>query len=92
MEITIKCDSLKELHDTMEPLVILLPEKKTAAKKETADEPEKKEAAVEPKKRKTFDKNAIIEEYKKGGTYTEIAQKIGCSYATVANTCKDVKR
>lgn len=40
MEITIKCDSLKELNDVIEQMVILFPEKKTKGRKkdpETAD-------------------------------------------------------
>lgn len=83
MKITIECNSLNELRDTVDQLVVLLPEHKSISEKETA---------AAPQKRKTFDKDKIIAAYKKGGTYTEIAEQIGCSYATVANTCKGIER
>lgn len=79
MEITIKCDSLKELHDTLEQLVVLLPEKPTG--KKNAEEKTKNG-------RQVYNRDAIRAFVKSGQSYTQAARHFGCSYATVANICR----
>ena len=83
MEITIKCDSLKELHDAIEQLVVLLPEE--SREKKTAD-------VKVPKKRKTYDHDEICRLFNSGMTYTEIANKVGCTYATVSSVCRKIRK
>ena len=83
MEITIKCNSLKELRDTVDQLVVLLPEHKSISKKETA---------AAPKKRKTYDHDEICRLFNSGMTYTEIANKVGCTYATVSSVCRKIRK
>ena len=88
MTVAITCESLKELQELAQRLVVLAPETRTVAKPEA--DPVKKGKETKAKKEPpkiSADDVRKLHEY--GMKPKQIAEKLGCSEATVYNKLKE---
>ena len=82
MEITIRCNSLKELQEAVDTIALVFPER--------AEKEMKKEKTTEQTRGKKIDRDEIRRLIEEGHSNKTIAEIVGCGYSTVCNIVREI--